>query len=1099
MENSKSLRSYRVGPGAFFRRHFPFLFNPMSTFYFGIFVIVLSMLWMAYALANNEFTQLLNWDYTWQFVPFAYGYYDSWHTFFRTGQFPMYDPLLFMGSDNIGSGSYYGLFDPFVVALVIFPRSFIPQGYAIMTFLRFAVSALLMRGYLKYIGAKEWTARIGAIAYAFSGFATFMSGFPNVLTATVYIPMILWGIEKAIKERKIGILVWGLFLEGITSFFYLVVVCIWGVFYALWRYFWTIKRRSKGENLWVLGYGIMAFALGLMLCAFTWIPSVRASALSGRASSIGSAYLKAIMDSLKQHNIPEFFSQVFEEVGDHPAREMMGLVSFFFPTGGFTRLPLESSGYDAWTAALFCYTPILICFIMALLHSLRLKKWSHIIAVLICCYLVFTNLAYFMFYAFSGNGYGRWYIILVPVIIAYACWGFDQRFEGPKFIPFAASVMAMVGSLIVYYVCDNVLKGVTFSSSIYNVHGTTYWQSEYKTASEPYDNIFAAWFLYYQLAFIFIEGTLLCIGYRKKWIEKALFGCLAVEVVMMGNLTYAFNGIWSLRNSFGGGVGEVTVSRQMTDAITKQDKSFFRVHNELERGSSYISYLAGYNAVISFHSLMNFEVDDFALANQFKNTGSNEKTYGDTEIYNPSWSGAYRYKRFITDTVLGYRYYMVENRYSGFTDGQGHHYFFEPNVPFGAVEIPTDLERNYYRVYKTPTDRLMELGYAVDSSRLYYMGHNPDNRPYISNFYHNNSYLGAFREMQRMQEVELYGAVIEDGVELPGFTVKTEVPECNTDALLQENYGLRRYYRTSGFQTTYYETGLNDGDNMLPANGTDYQAEGLSYFLKNSVKQEDVSATFTMKRDKGKLVLHNGGAYLNADAEGAYFDLHFYTNSKDSGPRVYAIGDKFDENGVRTESNVCLGFDNSFIDNATRSSYWQSQMSTFGFYARGRVRYLVFCYPGDGEMSVSPSEVYYVKREKYEIDAIYDMLQENKLLDVETDINAFRFKTQYKEDRIVTTSLGFDKGWSCVATSPSGEKQNLKMLKLNGGLVGFVAPGGVDESGTPLTYTYILSYMTPFAKGSVALWCVGILGVFGAAAIPWFLGRKKKTKDEALA
>ena len=191
----------------FIKKHFPFLFDVRSLFYFILFLVIVSLGWCAWSLWNNYFTQLYGWDYEHQYVCFYYTYWDTWHEFFRTGHFNLYSYNTFLGTDNIGSNSYYGLFDPFVTVMILFPRVWIPQMTAITTFAKLIVTALLMRGYLKYMGISEWTARIGAVACAFSGFVNFMVGFPNFVSAAIYAPMILWGIEKVIRERKPTLLV----------------------------------------------------------------------------------------------------------------------------------------------------------------------------------------------------------------------------------------------------------------------------------------------------------------------------------------------------------------------------------------------------------------------------------------------------------------------------------------------------------------------------------------------------------------------------------------------------------------------------------------------------------------------------------------------------------------------------------------------------------------------------------------------------------------------------------------------------------------------------------------------------------------------------
>ena len=116
---------------------------------------------------------------------------------------------------------------------------------------------------------------------------------------------------------------------------------------------------------------------------------------------------------------------------------------------------------------------------------------SHLLAVLAILFLVFTNSSYYLFYAFSGNGYGRWYIVLIPLIVYYCAWGFDQRSSSVRWVPLAGSLLALLGTIGTFYLSDKVLKGVTFNI---NPNGQTYWRGEYVAATEIYDgNIFNVW------------------------------------------------------------------------------------------------------------------------------------------------------------------------------------------------------------------------------------------------------------------------------------------------------------------------------------------------------------------------------------------------------------------------------------------------------------------------------------------------------------------------------------------------------------------------------------------------------------------------------
>ena len=208
MEDKQSLRSLkeykknRFSCKTWLKTHAPFLFDWKSVFYFGVFLFLLAVAWSLNLLIENSGTSLLGWDYTWQFVSFAYDYYDQWHTFFSTGSFPLYDTTIWVGLDNIGSNSFYSLFDPFTFFFVFFPRSWIPYLFSVATFLKLMCSGLLMRWYLRYLGISEAASRIGATALAFSGYMMFMVGFPTTVSCCVYIPLILLGIDKVIRDKK---------------------------------------------------------------------------------------------------------------------------------------------------------------------------------------------------------------------------------------------------------------------------------------------------------------------------------------------------------------------------------------------------------------------------------------------------------------------------------------------------------------------------------------------------------------------------------------------------------------------------------------------------------------------------------------------------------------------------------------------------------------------------------------------------------------------------------------------------------------------------------------------------------------------------------
>ena len=1083
-------------------KHMPFLFRWDSVFYFGLFVFLLGFAWTAYSLFTDSFTQLLNWDYTWQYVPFSYTYWDAWHTFFSTGHFPMYDTYTWIGTDSVGSNSYYGLFDPFVVMLSFFPRGWIPQMFAVMTFVKLMVTTLIARSYLKYMGLKEWTARFGALAIGFSGYICFMVGFPSFLSAATYVPLILLGIEKVIKERKPTLLIIGLFLEGITSFFFLVVICIFGVIYAVWRYFWTLKQRKAIENWKVIGMGVLAFALGILLSCFSLLPSIRETMLSGRGTSIGTAYLKAIIKAFKSLDARSFLSLIFESVGDNPGRELMALISFFFPTAGHIGLPLARASYDAWTSSIFVYTPCVILFFTALINSIRLRRYDHLFAALLVIFLLFTNFAYFFFYGFSGNGYGRWFIVLIPIIVYYCCWGFDNRAEEPKWIPLASAIIAFVSTIVVCYLSDSMLKGVVFDSPTFNPNNLTYWQTTYSTATQEYNGIKNIWFLYYQLGLIAVEGTLLVVGHKKEWLPKAMVIAVSIEAIVMGNIAYAYDGLWSYENSFAGGTANRDTITLIANRIKEKDDSYFKTQCDTFYGSKYFNRVAGLNASGDFHSLMNFDAEDYALANHMKSHGGESKSYGTEGIYNCSWSGFYANKRLATDYTLGYRYYIARNWYAGWKLADGSPLFPTPNVPFGAEEVPeASPDRDKWRIYKVGTDVMPELGWAVDSSQLYYRNKNAES-PYASAFYSGYGGETGFRELRNYEETELYGAILEDGTELPStLSVNATVPTFVSRGINLYKLG------NASMQSDYYT--VANGDLMVPSTKNPYYDEGLGFFLNHYVTRANIAYTDTIQRDTGMVVFYPAFGdetytlqdrtypYWNTSKEGAYFEVKWHNNANsgkdaDATPRVYVIGDSFNEDGSLKKENDVLCFEQNVLSAMQGADYLSYYSSTFGLHARGKAKFIVFCFPDSGSLRFDPQNVYVTCEDASSLKPKLAKVQEGALQNVKTSVNRFTFDTAYSSDRVVVTQLGYDAGWQATAYLPGGEKKACQMLKLDGGLVGFVAPYALDENGDPLTVSYELTYCTPYAGLASVAWILATLGYGGYLAYTFIAETKKK-------
>ncbi len=1084
---------------AWFKKHMPFLFDWRSLFYFGVLVVLVGFCWMGFSLVANYGTQLYGWDYMSQYVEFYYHYWDVWHEFFRTGHFTMYDPAIYLGGDNIGSMSYYGLFDPFVFLNVLFPRSWVPQMTAIFTVLKATCAAFGMRAYLKYMGVRESTSRIGALAYAFSGFVNFFVGFPSFVSAVVFIPIILLGIEKVIKEKKIATLVWSLALLGIVSFFFLVVMCVWGVIYSLWRFFWTIKQRKAKDSWAVLGLGVASFILGLMLCSWSLLPSIRQSALSGRGQSIAYLYLQDLLNALKTFDVKRVFARLFEMVGDHPGREIMGIVSFFYPTCNYLWLPLygggASTGYDAWTSSLFIYTPMIIFFVYELINNVRKRDWEHIISFVLCSYCVLTIFAYFFSFAFTGDGYGRWYIILIPLLIRQACRGMDHRKEAPKWqLPVASSIVA-VATLLTFFMVKWVLQDKTFENTNY----MTYWQKTYNIpayVTRNGDKYTTLWLSIYQMCLVVVESVVIYFTNNRKCFKNLMTAFVAVEIVVCGNISFLYGSSYNYGKYFNGGYDNkkysTTTATQLTEAfqyVTKEydTDTLYRAYADYPAQKN-MNYAMGYNGTTPWSSLFNYSVLDFShYSHVIENEYSNGTPYGKKNV-SSRWSGYYNNKRFSFDLNTGIKYYAIVYEDTGMGDLWDND-DFKYNVPFGSKCV---FKNDKFRIYENPYH--IELGRAVDGvfkenavDKYLDDGTIDTNHLNHSDFYRARYGVSGYQEIVTNEEAYFNGAIVKDDAIIPeGIDVLTTpsfsgVPFKNLTSSLKS----RVFENVPGYGFNYKDPGaflVDSSYNVYESSyHSPYSGESFNGTYYNSGPLND-----------GKLVwsLGSGDPYMNEDPNGAYF-LMAYDNKNIS--RIYMIGDTFNEDGTIKKQNTILNYEYHAFDNVN-SQISGSYSGLFGIYAEGRVRQIVFS-KKNGESGVSPTPFLLVQ-EKCDFDAKYASLTDSDhlLTDVEyINSDHFRAKSNFSKSKAVVTTLGYDAGWKVVARTKgaSGEyiETELPTTKMNGGFVGFFAPEGEVE--------YELTYVTPYVKGGIALSAAAGVIFFGYE-ITLFAVRLRKRRKEII-
>lgn len=163
--------------------------------------------------------------------------------------------------------------------------------------------------YVRKIGARSTGAVIGAFIYIFCGYTLYFSvKHTFFLEMMICFPLMLTGIETVFRKKVSYLFILTVFLSGLSYFYFLYMITLPAMIYALFRFFDQEKHGWK-EFFRTIGRFAWQYVLGLMLAAVSLVPMLVKVLQSGRTGgSSGNhillwekeyyvAFLKSIFDT----------------------------------------------------------------------------------------------------------------------------------------------------------------------------------------------------------------------------------------------------------------------------------------------------------------------------------------------------------------------------------------------------------------------------------------------------------------------------------------------------------------------------------------------------------------------------------------------------------------------------------------------------------------------------------------------------------------------------------------------------------------------------------------------------------------------------------
>jgi hypothetical protein len=129
----------------------------------------------------------------------------------KTGHFPLWNPYNFSGAPLLANYQSQVLY-PFALMYLILPQI---TAWTVMVMLQPILGTIFMYLFATELGLSAAAAFLASILFNFSGFANVWMEFTTVWHTILWLPLLLYLVERAVKKKKLSIKEHILFMFGL--------------------------------------------------------------------------------------------------------------------------------------------------------------------------------------------------------------------------------------------------------------------------------------------------------------------------------------------------------------------------------------------------------------------------------------------------------------------------------------------------------------------------------------------------------------------------------------------------------------------------------------------------------------------------------------------------------------------------------------------------------------------------------------------------------------------------------------------------------------------------------------------------------------------
>lgn len=204
-----------------------------------------------------------------------------------------FDFRIGQGMDVLTTLNGYGLGDPINLLTLLISQNYMEWFYKTLLILRLYVAGAAALLYLYKIGLKETKYLLtGALSYTLLGAVLFYwIGHPLLLSALIYLPLLLMAIERFIRKNKYGCFIVMIGVSFISSIYFACINTILVAAYVIVRIYFIKKQSGQKGLRTMLTLGI-TYLWGMATAAVVLLP-------------VGYAFLETTPQDLWNRKIKE--------------------------------------------------------------------------------------------------------------------------------------------------------------------------------------------------------------------------------------------------------------------------------------------------------------------------------------------------------------------------------------------------------------------------------------------------------------------------------------------------------------------------------------------------------------------------------------------------------------------------------------------------------------------------------------------------------------------------------------------------------------------------------------------------------------------------